>query len=361
MYCENCWEMIPEGAKFCRFCGAPVKMADENTNMGQAQYARQGGYQEPVGRIKQVQPMEQYVKNTYEQPDVGAECDEDTDPRWSIPVIVFSIISVVIGILLITIYRMGISSWFYALTCLSLPAVFIPPTKRKPMLTMIPVSLFYISLLVPWMMNMDGMFGRHIIIAVGLIIAIIIPQIFQFFFIKNRKTFLFAFMILSGILSVPSHIADAYFWGGIIYHIFVYVGLMLADGSLLIKRHYEDYAYDENGTAFYSLFCPNCGARFADDGGVRFCNRCAAPLKWLDRPEPMPYAGENPFYYEDYPSFGIAFLSFLFPTIGLIIYIVWHPFIPRKAASAGKGTLIGFIVYVIGVVVTYGIILGWFK
>lgn len=41
---------------------------------------------------------------------------------------------------------------------------------------------------------------------------------------------------------------------------------------------------------------------------------------------------------------GWAILSFFFPIIGLILFIVWKDSKPKSASDAGKGALIGFIV-----------------
>ena len=45
----------------------------------------------------------------------------------------------------------------------------------------------------------------------------------------------------------------------------------------------------------------------------------------------------------DGPSVGFAVLSFFFPLIGLILYLVWKDSCPLKARSCGKGALIGVI------------------
>ena len=45
----------------------------------------------------------------------------------------------------------------------------------------------------------------------------------------------------------------------------------------------------------------------------------------------------------DESSFGYGVLSFLFPLVGLILYLVWHDTTPLKAKSCGIGALIGFI------------------
>ena len=43
------------------------------------------------------------------------------------------------------------------------------------------------------------------------------------------------------------------------------------------------------------------------------------------------------------PSGGFAVLSFFFPIVGLILYLVWHDTLPLRAKSEGKGALAGVI------------------
>ena len=61
------------------------------------------------------------------------------------------------------------------------------------------------------------------------------------------------------------------------------------------------------------------------------------------------YGGANPNYGtnpNDASSMGFAVLSFFFPVIGLILFLVWKKDTPLKAKSCGKGALIGVIVEV---------------
>lgn len=50
---------------------------------------------------------------------------------------------------------------------------------------------------------------------------------------------------------------------------------------------------------------------------------------------------------QDTPSIGMAVLGFFFPVAGLILWLVWKKQYPLKSKSAGKGALIGAIVYVL--------------
>ena len=56
----------------------------------------------------------------------------------------------------------------------------------------------------------------------------------------------------------------------------------------------------------------------------------------------------HPGYSQNVPSLGIAILGFLFPLIGLIMYIVWLNSLPFRARSAGKGALASVITGVVG-------------
>lgn len=80
------------------------------------------------------------------------------------------------------------------------------------------------------------------------------------------------------------------------------------------------------------MFCRNCGQQLPD--GSLFCPRCGTSVQ----------AGASPVQDKTRPSPGIAVLSFFFPIVGLILYLVWMDSEPGKAKSAGKGALIGVIV-----------------
>lgn len=59
---------------------------------------------------------------------------------------------------------------------------------------------------------------------------------------------------------------------------------------------------------------------------------------------PMPNSG-------DIPSTGLNILAFLFPMIGLILYLIWKDQYPMKAKAVGKWALIGFVSsFVLGIV-----------
>ena len=113
------------------------------------------------------------------------------------------------------------------------------------------------------------------------------------------------------------------------------------------------------------MFCKNCGKQIADDSV--YCSYCGANQQNSDtRNTQNPYQNTQqrqnqqhytqqtppPYYVQDAPNAGFAFLSFLFPIVGLILYLIWKDFLPQRAHSCGKGALIGFVIYIILTVLT---------
>jgi len=97
------------------------------------------------------------------------------------------------------------------------------------------------------------------------------------------------------------------------------------------------------------------------EGTMKYCSRCGAEIN--DAAVTCVKCGNqipqsSPTNYNDQPSGGYAFLCFLIPILGLILYLVWKDTYPLKAKSCGKGALIGVIVgVVLGVLVAliYGV------
>ena len=101
------------------------------------------------------------------------------------------------------------------------------------------------------------------------------------------------------------------------------------------------------------MFCKYCGSALQE--GANVCPRCGKAQSELsvqivqqqDVAEPPVQIVQRQDVADpsDRPSFGYAFLGFLLPVIGLILYLVWKDQTPLKAHSAGKGALIGVIVW----------------
>lgn len=97
------------------------------------------------------------------------------------------------------------------------------------------------------------------------------------------------------------------------------------------------------------MFCKNCGAQVED--GTKFCPCCGRSTE--AEPAPVNNVNYNAPVSDDARSGGFAFLCFVWPIVGLILYLVWKDQKPLRAKSCGKGAIIGVIVQFVG-----GILLG---
>ena len=137
--------------------------------------------------------------------------------------------------------------------------------------------------------------------------------------------------------------------------IIIVVLLLLVTGIVLLVRWVirstEKNQKNQYGQApvMYSaqkVFCTGCGKELSES--EEFCSVCG-------KQRTMPAQGAQPTfqqpvypqmgYVQDAPSGGMTALSFFFPIVGLILYLVWKDQTPLKAKSAGKGALIGAIVW----------------
>ena len=83
------------------------------------------------------------------------------------------------------------------------------------------------------------------------------------------------------------------------------------------------------------MYCKNCG-RAVDDNSL-YCYNCGARLDNT--------SSEN--ISEDNSSFGFAVLGFFIPIAGFILFLIYEGKKPKRAKSAGKGALIGFITKIV--------------
>ena len=95
-------------------------------------------------------------------------------------------------------------------------------------------------------------------------------------------------------------------------------------------------------------YCSNCGNELIE--GAEFCSKCGSSVAAGSSASIQQSNSENHRVNNgDAPSGGFAFLGFLFPLVGLILYLVWRESFPLKANSCGKGALVSVV---IGVVLT---------
>ena len=77
-------------------------------------------------------------------------------------------------------------------------------------------------------------------------------------------------------------------------------------------------------------YCSQCGKELVDEAVV--CPSCGCAVQ-------APVSQQ-----EDKPSTGLNILAFLFPVIGLILFLCFQKTTPVRAKAIGKWALIGFIV-----------------
>ena len=86
------------------------------------------------------------------------------------------------------------------------------------------------------------------------------------------------------------------------------------------------------------MYCKNCGTQLDDNAVICPNCGCATDNFYKNGAHNAQNSIEN-----DAPSAGFAVLSFCFPLVGLILYLVWQNTMPLRAKSCGKGALVGVI------------------
>ncbi len=83
------------------------------------------------------------------------------------------------------------------------------------------------------------------------------------------------------------------------------------------------------------MYCKYCGRIIDDDS--KYCVNCGNNMN----------NDNSGTVSEDAPSRGFAILGFFVPIIGLILYLIYERKQPKRAKSAGKGALVGFITKIV--------------
>ena len=92
-------------------------------------------------------------------------------------------------------------------------------------------------------------------------------------------------------------------------------------------------------------FCRNCGTEIHDEAAV--CVNCGMAATQTSMPKA-----------DDKKSGGLAFLCYLVPVLGLILWLVWKDEYPLRAKSCGKGAIVAVIMGTISAIIAliaYGI------
>ena len=118
--------------------------------------------------------------------------------------------------------------------------------------------------------------------------------------------------------------------------------------ALCVLLSRRKLVFVKNYTGDFMSYCSNCGNELNE--GAEFCSKCGSAVAAGSSVSIQQSNSENHRVNNgDAPSGGFAFLGFLFPLVGLILYLVWRESFPLKANSCGKGALVSVV---IGVVLT---------
>ncbi len=102
-----------------------------------------------------------------------------------------------------------------------------------------------------------------------------------------------------------------------------------------------------------SVYCPECGANQCDAQTTSTTTTTQQNQQQYQQQQyQQQYQPQQQYrpVVQDAPSAGFAVLSFFFPLVGLILYLVWMDQMPLRAKSCGKGALVAVIVEAVAII-----------
>lgn len=150
----------------------------------------------------------------------------------------------------------------------------------------------------------------------------------------------------------------------VLFILFLFIIILIGVPIFLLLKLTKNKTYHNESQ--HIKYCSNCGTQLHDTATV--CSVCGTKVSNPSvnlpiEPQPQPYYPPvyQPQYYRPYPidgnSTGLNVLSFLFPFIGLILYLAFLDEKPIRAKGCGKWGLIGFISGIL-LTIFLGIIIG---
>ena len=344
MYCEKCGNPIEDGSTFCGYCGEPIKP-----------FGYYSDYQESEQLSNSANQTTSTDKIGYHYLVVKAEIPNN---KWPISVRITMIISLLIILIeYFTVIFVHSNNWIYGWFDIIPPISSLVATicffmsKKRIVISFVPLVLMIIWYFIKLRyLDLSWQISKYSFVAFA--ILFIIYVLLQSHY-KN-----IAFPIILAVLIIPIVIpffemfiyALRWFYGIelmlLLFMVFFLITYTIAAFSLLPKKEKKPLpAYQQQQTI--NKFCPSCGIQYASY--KKFCDQCGGALKEVvstaePNPQSSAYPQQNPM---DAPSGGYAALGFFIPIVGLILFLTWKDQYPLRARSAGKGALIGFIVYVL--------------
>lgn len=116
------------------------------------------------------------------------------------------------------------------------------------------------------------------------------------------------------------------------------------------KVEREDDTKPKNVTKNGRIVCKNCGKDL--DETYYCCPACGAKVERESAPQQGSASRKDG---DSGSAAGYGFLSFLFPIVGLILFIVWKEDRPKTASTCGVCALISFLLGVVGSIILFSI------
>ena len=350
MYCTSCGKELPEGVRFCGFCGSAVGVPASGKSFT-------GGGESSAGQAPAGHAV--HEPGPYRYAQAAALAPVEDIGKWPAGAGVFAVIALVLSVLRPAVmlaimrymygsgnYHIGMSGFAVNIAAaLFLAVLLLAHTKRIPWLTAIPrtaVLLMSLFSLVQTITNYGAPMAPYMIFGsyLPLLISLVMLVLYWIFTIQRKVPAAFAVIvlvlaILSFLISLinlateaasrdmPSFVLSNNLLGtvmGMVSEI-AYVIVLFA----LRKKLEPGNPAQNYGVSAY--------------GNQPVGNGYVQPLV-----APRPYVPQNTY---DAPSGGYAVLGFFIPIVGLILYLVWKDETPLRAKSAGKGALIGVITGVV--------------
>lgn len=98
------------------------------------------------------------------------------------------------------------------------------------------------------------------------------------------------------------------------------------------------------------MICKNCGKEL--DETYYCCPACGAKVEREGAPKQENVSGKDS---DSGSRGGYGFLSFLFPIVGLILFIVWKEDRPKTSSTCGVCALISFLLGVVGSIILFSV------
>lgn len=93
------------------------------------------------------------------------------------------------------------------------------------------------------------------------------------------------------------------------------------------------------------MYCHHCGKEVHEN--AQFCSHCGAKLTYNQEEGYYQPLQQQTSSQEDESSLGFAILSFFFPIVGLVLFLIWKNDFPQKAKSCLKGMVSGIVLGVV--------------